>query len=335
MARNTYSNQFKIKIIDDWRMGLSRHELSVKYSINRSVISRLISKFLQTGRISPVHSGGRPRKTSRYDDSLIKRTLQKDPTASSSQVRNQLGLCVSERTIRRRAVEAGLFSRRPAKKPFISAKNRKARLEFAKAHLDWSVQKWKTVLFSDESKYNLKNSDGIRRVRRPKGERLNPKYCKATVKHGGGNILVWGCFSGQGIGPIHKIDGIMDRFMYRDILKDVMLPYADEEMPLQWRFQQDNDPKHTSKVCKAWLQSNGVEVLNWPAQSPDLNPIENLWEIVNMKINRENCKNKDDLFQAVKIAWEAISEDTIDNLISSMPKRCACVIQNKGFATKY
>ena len=74
-------------------------------------------------------------------------------------------------------------------------------------------------------------------MRRPKGERLNPMYCKATHKHGGGGIMVWGCFSGQGIGPIHHIDGIIDRFMYRDIVQNVMLPYAEDEMPFQWRFQ--------------------------------------------------------------------------------------------------
>ena len=176
MVRNTYSNQLKLKIIDDWIAGLWRHELSNKYSIKRSVISRLISKFLRTGRLSPVHCGGRPRKTSRYEDVFSKREIQNDATTSSGQIRNNLSLNISERTIRRRAVEAGLFSRRPAKKPFITAKNRKARLEFAKAHLDWSVQKWKRVLISNESKYNFKYSDGIRRVRWPKGERLNPIY---------------------------------------------------------------------------------------------------------------------------------------------------------------
>ena len=127
----------------------------------------------------------------------------------------------------------------------------------------------------------------------------------------------------------------MDRFMYRDILQKVMLFYAEDEMPLQWRFQQHNDLKHSPKARKEWLQNNRIQVLNWPAREIDLNPIESLWEIVNMKINRENCKNKANLLQDFKIAWEGITLDIINNLILSMPRRCVCVIQNKGFATKY
>ena len=96
MARNTYSNQLKLKIFDDWRAGLSRHELSNKYSINRSVTSRLISKLLRAGSLTPVHCLGRPRKTSHYEDSLIKREIQKDPITSSGQIRNNLSLNISK-----------------------------------------------------------------------------------------------------------------------------------------------------------------------------------------------------------------------------------------------
>lgn len=335
MARNKYSTFLKEKIISDYNCGETQKSICNKYNISHSVISRLISRYRSSKSVETVHKGGRPRKTSKRDDKAIIRLIKKDPFISPNAVKTELDLKICTRTIQRRAVQGGLCSFRSVRKPFISAKNRQARLQFAKTHLNWTISKWKTVLFSDESKFNLKGSDGVRLVRRPKGERLNPRYSKGTVKHGGGNVMVWGCFSGHGIGPIHKINGIMDRFVYKDILKDVMLTHAEENMPLKWTFQQDNDPKHTSKVVKEWFDVEKIEVMKWPAQSPDLNPIENLWEIVDRRIRRENCKNNDSLFIQADKAWKCIPQSILDNLIESMPRRCAAVIKNKGFSTKY
>ena len=70
--------------------------------------------------------------------------------------------------------------------------------------------------------------------------------------------MVWDWFSGKGVGPIHKLDGFPDPFMYCDILKGVMLPYGEEEMPLKLTFQQDNNPKHTPRVGKEWFQNSMV-----------------------------------------------------------------------------
>lgn len=250
MARKTYSSQFKLKIVREYMSGVKQSSLAIKYDINKSTISRIINKFNRTGSTETIHCGGRPRSTTRREDRMIIRKIKHDPFISSSKLQNELNLEISCRTIRRRAVEGGFKSFRAAKKPFISERNRRARLEFAQEKINWTVGKWKTVLFSDESKFNLKGSDGMKTVRRPPNERFNPRFCKTTYKHGLGSIMVWGCFSGQGIGPIHKIDGIMDRFQYKDIMEQVMLPYAEDEMPLRWIFQHDNDPKHTANNVK-------------------------------------------------------------------------------------
>lgn len=336
MARNKYNSLLKNNIISDYNKGLPQKDISKKYSICKSVISRIIKRFHLNGTVETVHYGGRPRKTSQRTDQKIIREIKKNPFISSTELVRELSLNVSARTIRRRAVTAGLCARKPSKKPFISRKNRLARLAFAKAHVGWNASQWRNILFSDESKFNIKGSDMKNfTVRRPINTRLKPEYCRGTVKHGGGSVMVWGCFSYSGIGPICQITEKMDRFLYKNILENEMLPYADENMPLIWVFQHDNDPKHTSKVVSEWLKASNVRVLQWPAQSPDLNPIENLWSIVDRQIKRDKETNKYNIFHRLKDAWNSISQDQIERLIDSMPRRCTAVIKNNGYAIDY
>lgn len=330
------SFEVKQKVLNAFRNGEKQSSIARRFEIGRYTVSRIISNYNERGHLTTLPKCGRPRKTTIHTDRLITRISQNDPFKSAPRIKAEIaGLNVSYRTIQRRLVAAKLFSRRPAKKPLISARNRAARLAFCRYHLNWTVDDWKKILFSDETRYTIFNSDGMRRVRRPVGQRFNPRFVTPTVKHGHGSVFLWGCFSWNSIGPIHFIQGIMDALVYRDILQDTMLPYAEWEMPLRFIFQHDNDPKHKSRVVTEWLAREQLRVLDWPSQSPDLNPIENLWEEVERRIRTEIFRNKQALVDKINEVWRNIPDDVIRKLISSMPRRCAKVIANNGYAINY
>ena len=216
-----------------------------------------------------VETRGIPKKTTPSTDHHIVALAKRDPFKSSKAIAKEIDNEVTSRTVRRRLVSSNLPSRMARRVPLLRNANLQKRKNFALAHKTWSgpegEKKWRNILWSDETKICLFGNDAERHVRRPKGKEFHVRFTKKTVKHGGGNIMVWGCFSWQGVGPIYQIDGIMDRFVYKNLLKTTMLPYAEENMPLLWTFQQDNDPKHSSKLVKEWFRDQKINVMEWPS----------------------------------------------------------------------
>lgn len=331
--------QLRETVINLSLQGKVSREIAKCLLIDKSTVNRIIAKYKSTNSLVDKPRSGRPRKTTKRVDKMIKRKsvadVKKTAMDISRELREENLADVSRSTISRRLKEVGLVGRVGVKKPLISVRNRKARLNFARKYEHWTVAEWQKVLFSDESKFQLFGSDGRKYVRRPTGTRYNSRYQIPTIKHGGGNVMVWGSFSYDGVGPLVEIKGTMDAIMYRDILTQHMLPYATQKMPRGWIFQQDNDPKHSSKLIKSFFTTKKIKVLDWPSQSPDLNPIEHLWQELKLLTGKKKHSNKAELWQDLQTQWQNLSQNCISNLIASMPRRCAAVIASKGMATKY
>lgn len=332
----TYSNDLRSRIVSDRKEGLSYPKLAEKYSLSISGARKICIKFETTGCIKNLPFTGRSRKTSLRDDKMIVRQARKKSTMTAREIGESLKLEVSTRTIQRRLKSGGLESRLQTRKPLISTVNKKKRLNFVKQYIDKDSPFWDSILWSDESKFELFGSKKRQRVWRKKGEGLLDQNLKKTVKHGGGSIMVWGCFAANGVGELVLVEGIMTGASYVELVRNNVQKSARKlHLGRRFVFQQDNDPKHTSKIAKEYFKKSKINVLDWPPQSPDLNPIEILWSILEAKIPKHQRRNKTEFFVALKEAWESIDIDTTSKLVRSLPRRLAAVRKNKGGATKY
>jgi len=165
------------------------------------------------------------------------------------------------------------------------------------------------------------------------------QHVKGTVKFGGGSLMIWGCMTAQGVGYACRIDGNMNAELYTCILEDEFLQsleYYGMEVD-KVIFQQDNDPKHTSHTAQKWFKDNGVEVLDWPAQSPDLNPIEHLWQHLKQRLATYETDpiSMHELWERVEAEWNRIPPQICIDLITSMSRRVAAFLKAKGGYTKY
>jgi transposase len=317
-----------------WKGLLPIQTIAAKLNRHPGTIRRLFSKINKQGSSKRKPGSGRHRTTSAREDRMIVRQAKRDRRGSASSIKASLGLSVTEKTVRNRLREAGMRSYWATKKPFISEENRKKRIAWAKEHLSWTKDQWNRVLWSDESPFTLRYQ-GKLRVWRMHNERYLPEATTATIKHDK-KVNVWGCFSARGVGDLHAIDGIMEQRQYHNILVRHMVPSSKRLFPEgNWIFQHDNDPKHTAKLNKKYLQSKCISVLPWPAQSPDLNPIENLWSILGFRLRNRRVTTEESLIEILQDEWSKLSRGTLENLVDSMPRRCQAVIDSKGFATKY
>src|SRR5215472_780472 len=320
--------------------GHSAHQISSSTGVGVATITRLRIKHLPHLAKS---TGGRPAKLSPTNIRHAQRLITSGKVDNAVQVTKALqditNLPLSAQTTHRYLKQNGMKAVVKQKRPRLLPRHKKARLDFAITHKDWTVEDWKKVVWSDETKINHLGSDGRKWVWKKAGEGLTDRQVEETVKFGGGSIMVWGCMLWEGVGYACRIDGRMDANLYVKILDDDLqasIKYY-KKKPRDIIFQQDNDSKHTSHKAQDWFNDHDYQVLLWPAQSPDLNPIEHLWSHLKRRLAEypEGPKGIIELWERVEVEWNKIGAEVCQNLIESMPRRVAAVLKAKGGHTKY
>lgn len=315
------------------RMGKPQKFIAKEAGCSQSAVSKHIN-----GKSSGREKCGRRRCTSKRDDRGLQRILKQRRFKNLAEIQKEwteAGVIASKTTTFRRIREMGYSCRVPRVKPLLNQSQRRKRLNWAKEKKDWTVGQWSKVLFSDESKVCLSFGNQGPRVWRKTGEEQNPSCLRSSVKYPQ-SVMIWGAMSSAGVGKLCFLKSKVTATVYQNVLEDFMIPSAEDLYgDADFIFQQDLAPAHTARSTKTWFDAHAITVLDWPANSPDLNPIENLWGILKRKMRGTRPNNKEELTASIQEMWASITPMQCHSLIASMPRRIKAVIKAKGFPTKY
>ena len=307
--------------------------------VSRYCVQQLVKKHQETGSVEDRARTGRPRATTVRQDRILVRTSLRNRRLTAPELKcswkQEANANMSVQTVRRRLHEKGLRGCVAAKKPKLTDKHKKQRLAWAKEHKTWSTEDWGRILWSDESSFELWRTRGRVWVRRRPKERFLDECVVPTVKHGGGKVMVWATMAQSGVGSLTVVEGRLNAAAYIAIVQNFVKKDGRKLIGRRFTFQQDGAPCHTAKVTTAALQEANICVLPWVAQSPDLNPIEHLWDQLAKKVDEMRPTSLPDLKEKIYSSWESIPPEVTAKLVNSMPTRVQEVIRSKGGATRY
>lgn len=331
---------FNLQAIGLWKGGFSERKIQekLKGKLSKTCIHQTIVKYKETGSVVRKPGSGRRRCTSGFADRKIVSISRRDWFKSATDIHRELVECdlitCTARTVRNRLLEKGLKSVTATRKFYLNKDLANKRIEFCEKVKDWSLDYWKKVLWSDESSFKVFNRKSKMILRRQPGEKYDIRAVKTIVQGGGGSVMVWGCFGGAGLGKLVAVDGVINSDKYIEVMEEAMLPSREQLYAGYCVYMQDNAPVHKSRKTMQWLRDNDVVLMDWPARSPDLNPIENLWSVLDQQLARNPPRGMEDLKAKLVDFWQAISPETIKNLVESMPKRVNACLKAKGWYFK-
>ena len=240
-----------------------------------------------------------------------------------SRVANERGSpFVHQETIRRNLAAIGYIKWVPKNVPMLTTIQKQKRVEWCRNHLDYD---WSKVIITDESVFQLFTN--YLKV-------WGKKQPKKMVPKKGPSIMIWGGISVRGKTPLKFVDGIVNAEKYQQILEECLIESMNTLYPDGWVLQQDNAPPHTARSTKKFFEDKKIEILEWPACSPDLSPIENCWGLMKRRVEKMNLRRIDEWKGKILNVWDDITQETLKNYFQSLPSRLQICIDAEGATIK-
>ncbi|GFT25985.1 transposable element Tcb2 transposase [Trichonephila clavipes] len=316
--------------------GRSVTSVAADFGIAHSIVSRLWRQFQTTGTALRGFSSGRPRGTTPADDRYIVLQARRNRRQTAGEIARRTtqatGRPISRFTVARRLHGGGLFARRPVRCVPLTPAHRRRRSLWCWEHRNWRDNEWGRVLFTDESRFSLSSDSHRILIWRQRGSRNHPSNIIERDMYGGRGVHVWGGIMLGSRTDLHIFDaGSFNATRYCNEI----LPYVHlfrGAMGLQFLLMDDNAPCHRTVAAEQLLESEDIERMDWPARSPDLNPIEHVWNFLGRRLAARTLPPVTirELRLALQDEWAAMPQQLIDTLILSMGRRCETCLAVSG-----
>ncbi|GFT42590.1 ribonuclease Oy [Trichonephila clavipes] len=275
--------------------------------------------------------------TTPAEDRCIVLSAKRNRRTTAQQVANQFlaasGKQISRKTVARRLTGGGLYAHRPVVCVPLTRQHCTARLQWCHEHHNWAEQDWACVLFSDESRFSLSSDCRRQLIWHESGTAYRPENIQEKDRYPTCSIMVWASIMINGRTRLHVVaNGTMTGQRYID---EVLLPHVRlfrGAVGDKFVFMEDNTTCHRILAVQDCLDSEGIQHLVWPARSPDLNPIENVWDALGRQFAGRNYPptNKNTLIRALTEEWDKLSQQLLDNVVQSMVRVECCITLHGG-----
>jgi len=345
-SRRQVSSEKKNQIIGFLEAGKSIAQATERFNLGNSTIRYIWNRYKITGSAENRPCSGHPPKLTPANKRHLIRTARKQCRTPLGEIGNQLGLNVSETTIRAALKHEGYHHCVARKVPYLRKHHRLGRMSWAQLYKHLTRAQWRKVIWSDECYIWLDDNRSRIFVTRRADEEYLDECVVQVFKQSPVRVMIWGCIMEGRKGPLVVLEypggkgGGMNTKRYREqVLNAALLPFYKEMTKAHGpvHFQQDNASCHTSKSTKKWFEDHHIPLLYHPANSPDLSPIEPVWnELKKIIRNLERRPTSaDELITAIHNVWEELDVANVDKHIHGMPDRVEAILRARGGHTRF